>query len=94
MRFYSEGDVEHQLEMLLNNGLTLIDNHDGAVLEIESTGAQQEVQHGLGYVPTGFIVLLKDMDMRIWAENLSSWTSETLFLNTSAANAVVRLFVL
>ena len=62
MRFYPEvvedlDNISKQLSDLLNNGLTFEDNVDGAFVELDTTGAIQTVQHGLGRVPIGFFVI-------------------------------------
>lgn len=57
MQFIPVGDVTRQLDRMLNRGLTLGDNLDGAIIEIELTGEEQTVIHGLGRVPIGFLLL-------------------------------------
>jgi hypothetical protein len=94
MKFEPGRDTDFQLENMLNEGLTLADNLDGAVLQITTTGSQQSVTHALGRTPIGFLVLFKDAESDIWGELLSSWTSEILYLNASVANVAVRLFVM
>ena len=93
MKFRRGGDVEHQLDLMLNNGLTFVDNVDGGMFEITTTGDVQELTHNLGYVPSGFIVLFISGEAMVWGENLESWTTSRLFLNANAANLRVRLFV-
>jgi hypothetical protein len=94
MKFKPGKDIDFQLEHILNAGLSLVDNLDGALLEITTTGSQQSVTHALGRTPIGFLVLFKDTECDIWGELLSSWTSEILYLNASVASVTVRLFVM
>ena len=55
--FYPDGDLNFQLAQLLNEGLELGDNFRGATLEEDLVVGDNTIQHGLGFVPTGYIVL-------------------------------------
>ena len=57
MRFDPTGDVAFQLESLLNEGLELNDNFRGGLLETDLVIGDNTVQHGLGFIPIGYIVL-------------------------------------
>lgn len=94
MRYDPEGDLEFQLDTILNGGIEFGDNVRGGFLEIETTGEEQEVQHGLGYTPIGFLVIFKDAECVVWGKQLSNWNNESLFLQSNATNVTVRLFVL
>ena len=94
MRYDSEGDQEFQLDKILNKGIVVEDNLDWAILEIALTSGENTIQHGLGRVPYGYIVIYKEDNTDINGSSLSSWTTEQLFLTSSAANPKVRLFVL
>jgi len=97
VKFHPVEDFEglnHLFELLLNEGLNLQDNLDGGFYEITTSGSRQEVRHSLGRVPIGFLVIYKSAECDIWGDLLSSWTNELLYLNASAANVDVRLFVL
>lgn len=59
---FSTDDILSQIEELFDNGITLEDNIQGALLEITTTGSEQSIQHGLGRIPNGFIVLQKIVD--------------------------------
>ncbi len=55
--FHPDGDLTFQLAQLLNEGLELGDNFRGATLEVDLAVGDNEILHGLGFVPTGYIVL-------------------------------------
>jgi hypothetical protein len=94
-RFEQEGDIPFQLNLLLNEGLELQDNFRGALLEIENVlAAENTVQHGLGFIPTGYIILYSEDPAIFSGARIEDWTIETIFLNSSATSQRVRLFVL
>ena len=94
MRYDPEGDQEFQLNNLLNKGLTFQDNLDGALLEVVIISGENTIQHGLGYVPSGYIIIYSEDAVTFSGSSLSSWTTEQLLLTSSAASPRVRLFVL
>ena len=94
MRYDPEGDQEFQLDKLLNKGLTFQDNLDGALLEVVIVSGENTIQHGLGYIPSGYIIIYSENEATFSGSSLSSWTTEQLFLTSSAASPRVRLFVL
>ncbi len=55
--FHPDGDLTFQLAQLLNQGLELGDNFRGATLEEDLVVGENTIQHGLGFIPTGFLVL-------------------------------------
>ena len=60
MKYYPGGDLDFQLNLLLNRGITLTDNVNGGLLSIVTNGSEQKVIHGIGRVPVGFIILSTD----------------------------------
>lgn len=94
MRYNPELELEFQLTQILNDGIEFGDNIRGAFLEIKTTGAEQKIIHGLGYVPIGFIVVLREGQVDLWTDSLLSWTKDVLFLTSDVASVTVRLFVL
>lgn len=93
MRFDPDGDIPFQLDIILNGGVSVDEHVDGAILELTTTGEVQEIQHGLGRTPLGFIVISKTAECDIWTAQLSSWNSESLFLNSSVSSVETRLVV-
>ena len=57
MRFEPGGDLTFQLEKILNEGIEFNDNLRGGLLEADLVVGENTVQHGLGFVPIGYIVL-------------------------------------
>ena len=94
MNYEIDGDLEFQLDKILNRGLVVEDNFNWAILEVVLVSGENTIQHGLGRVPNGYIVIYTDSAVTITGSSLSSWTIEQLFLTSSAASPKVRLFVL
>ena len=94
MRYEAGGSLEFQLNNILNNGLVVEDNFDSAILEVELVLGENTIQHGMGRVPNGYIVIYTDSAVTITGSSIKSWTTEQLLLTSSAASPRVRLFVL
>jgi hypothetical protein len=94
MRYVPEGDLEYQLQMMLNKGLTFVDNMDTVMLDVELDEGVNTVQHGLGRVPVGYIVVLKQNPGDIFGTETNSWTSESLLLLSNVTSQRARLIVL
>ena len=94
MRFIKSQDTEHQLDKILNEGIEFGDNMKGALLEHTFSEGENEIQHGLGYVPFGVIVLLKSGPGEIFGTRDTEWTSEIMFLKCDVKNLKARLFVM
>lgn len=94
MRYEAGGSLEFQLNNILNNGLVVEDNFDWAILEVELALGENTIQHGMGRVPSGYIVIYTDSAVTITGSSIESWTTEQLLLTSSAASPRVRLFVL
>ena len=94
MRYEEDGDTDFQLGMILNEGLNLSDNFRGGMLEYTTTGALQEIQHGLGFTPSGYHILYKAAVVDIFGGDLSTWNNESIFMNSDVTSVLVRLYVL
>lgn len=93
MRFDPSGDTDLQLDRLLNEGLEFRDNFRSAFLEVSLDEGKNEIQHGLGFVPLGYLVLYKRENTDIFGTEKDQWTTEQLFLKSSAKNPKVLLLV-
>ncbi len=93
-RFNPSGDISSQLDLLLNEGLELNDNFRGALLEVTLDAGENTIQHGLGFIPQGFLVIFKEKEGDIFGSRVSEWTEEQLFLQSSVESQAVRLCVL
>lgn len=94
MRYEAEGSLEFQLNNILNNGLVVEDNFDWAILEVELASGENTIQHGMGRVPYGYLVIYTESAVTITGSSIGSWTTEQLLLTSNAASPRVRLFVL
>ena len=94
MKFDQEGDVNFQLDKILNEGLELNENFRGALIEVALVFGETTVQHGLGFIPIGYLVIFSEAAVTISGSRVADWTTEKMFLNSSAASPVVRLFVM
>ena len=94
MRYEAGGSLEFQLNNILNNGLVVEDNFDWAILEVELVLGENTIQHGMGRVPNGYIVIYTESAVTITGSSIGSWTTEQLLLTSSAESPRVRLFVL
>ena len=94
MRYQPEGDMDYQLNGLLNGGLTFYDNMRGAILDVDLVEGFNEVRHGLGFTPMGYLVLVKQNEGDIYGTETEKWTNEILCLVSSAPNQKVRLYVM
>ncbi|MEE8113335.1 MAG: hypothetical protein V3T23_03165 [Nitrososphaerales archaeon] len=88
-----DGDTEFQLAALLNQGLTVQDNFNWGILEVILASGVNTLQHGLGFIPSGYIMIYSEDPITLSAPSLTSWTKEQILLTSSAASPKVRLFV-
>jgi hypothetical protein len=96
MLYNRDQETNFQLDRILNHGIQFEDNVRGGYVEITLTGEEQQVEHNLGYVPSGYLVILKSAEFDIWttADQLVKWTSTVLSLQSSVTNETARLFVM
>ena len=94
MRFVRGGDVEHQLDLILNGGIDFSSNVKGGMVEVTTTGGEQEVMHGLPFIPNGFLVIAKEGPGDVYASRINEWDTTRLYLASSVQNLRVRLFVM
>lgn len=87
------GDLK-EIAKIINGEISFNENVKGALIEAVLDGEETSIYHGLGFVPTGFIVICKNGPGDIWGVRVDKWTKENLFLGSSAENLEVRLFVL
>lgn len=95
MRFDPGGDEKYQLTQILNDGgIKFGDNVEGGFIEVTLTTSPQEITHGLGYTPKGFLIIGKDGEGDIWTANQELWNNSTLWLASNVTNLKVRLYVM
>ena len=91
MRFLNDRDID--LIGLLDRGLLIADNFNGAMLEYTSNATpdtQDSVAHGLKRVPTDFIVVNRDKGAVVYKS--AAFDSTNLYLKATVASTTVRLF--
>lgn len=81
-----------QVVQLLNNGLTFGDNFDGKILNITFSAANSDTAqgHGLGRVPSGYLVLSRSASMVVY-NGSAAWSSSNIVLRASAAGSISLL---
>lgn len=81
----------------LSNRLRFEDNVDCSIVDVADSGTANTeftVTHNLGRIPTKYIVVRQDKAGSVYDSSTGSWTSTTMKLKCSAANAVLQLIVL
>lgn len=89
------GEWSLNLNAILDGGISVDDNMDVSRVSVTShatPGTEFSVAHGLGKVPTGYIVYGQAGAGSIY-DGTTSNTSTTLYLRSDAANTVFRLIV-
>lgn len=82
-----------QIGQILNNGLSLTDNFNAKFITVSFPVANSEVAapHGLGRVPSSYIILGANAAMSVY-DGTSTSTASVLYLKSSAVGSV-RLMV-
>ena len=77
---------------LLNNGLKFSDNFDAKNVSAVFSAANTDtsVSHGLGRVPSGYIVTSISASMVVYT-GTAAWTSSTISLKASAAGTAALM---
>ena len=76
MRYDSEGDQEFQLDKLFNKGLTVQDNFNWGIVEFVAVSGVNTIQHGLGFIPNGYILLASEVELTLSDPDITQWTTE------------------
>ena len=90
----SVGNDLREIARILNGEISINENLKGSLIAATLFGEETPIYHGLGYVPTGFLVINKNGPGDIWGARVNDWTKESLFLGSNAENLEVRLFVM
>lgn len=83
------------VELLLNGNVTFQDNFRGNTVTGEFLAANGDIQinHGLTFIPTGYIVTSKDSDFNVYDGSVDVFTRTFITLRASAAgNAQILVF--
>jgi hypothetical protein len=81
-----------ELKQLINNGLQFADNFNGKTLTLtfSASATDTALTHGLGRVPTGYIILKRSASMTVY-DGSAAWTSQLMYLRASATGSVTVL---
>lgn len=93
MRFLGERDIN--LSSLLNQGLRIPDNFDGALLTFTTNAVadtEDTTAHGLRKVPSYFIPLSSDKGGVLYKSG-TAWTATNIYTKCTVATQAVTIFV-
>jgi hypothetical protein len=78
-----------QVTKLFSNGITISDNFDAKILTLTFTSSATDTSlaHGLGRVPSGYLVLKRSANMVVY-DGSNAWTSQNIYLRASAAGSI------
>ncbi len=78
-----------QLKQLLNGGLTFVDNFASKNVSVtfSAIATDTAVAHGLGRVPTGYLVIRKSASMVVY-DGAAVWTASSIYLKSSATGTI------
>lgn len=86
----SLGAFEKQFLEIIGNAL---DKRERATVTTPATpDTEYEVMHGLGVIPSGFIVIDKDKAADTYRSG-TAWTDEKIYLKTNVATATLTILV-
>lgn len=83
-----------EIQQIINGNISFEDNFRGKTVEVTFTVINQDtrIEHGLGYVPTGYIVTTKDVALNVY-DGAADTTSSAIFLrSTLAGTANILIF--
>lgn len=78
-----------QIVRLINGGLGLVDNFDGKMhtLTFSSANTDTALVHGLGRVPSGYLVVRRSANMTVY-DGANAWTPANAYLRASSAGSI------
>jgi len=88
-------DIVRDIASILNNGLLFEDNFDGLYVDYTSNATpdtEDTVSHGLGRVPTGFLVVNLDKAGIVY-DGGTAWTSTNIYLKCNVASVATKIFI-
>lgn len=87
-------ELFEQIARLFSNGQSIADNFDAKILTLtfSSSATDTTLVHGLGRVPTGYLVLRRSANMVVY-DGTGAWSANSISLKSSAAgNATISVF--
>jgi hypothetical protein len=88
-------DQSVNLDSILNRGIKFTDNVDCRIVDYASNAtpdAEDTLAHGLGKVPTGYIVIGKDKAGTVY-DGTTAWTATNIYLKCDTASVAAKLIV-
>ncbi len=79
------GELEPQFREIVNNA---IDKTSFVDTSSQAGGAEFSVEHGLGTIPIGYIVISQDAAGSVYKSDGTIWDTNRIYLKTSAAMAL------
>lgn len=89
------GELDENLNVILNKGLSFADNFDGIFVTFSSSAtpdAENTVAHELGKIPTGFIVTSLDKGAVVY-KGPTAFTDSNIYLKVNTASVAVTVFI-
>jgi hypothetical protein len=83
------------LKSILDGGISINDNVDASVISVTSDatpGTEFSVLHGLGKIPSGYIVMGQDGSGSVYDGSTSN-TNATLYLKSNASSVTFKLLI-
>jgi hypothetical protein len=84
-----------EVRSILNGGLLFSDNFSMKMVTFTSnvsSGAEDEITHNLGKVPTGYIIYSQDNAAFLY-NGTTSWTTTKIYLKSSVAETTFKILV-
>ncbi len=84
-----------KITTILNRGITFNENVDCRLNSFTSSGtpdAENTIAHGLGKVPTGYIIYSLDKASSVY-KGSTAWTSTNIYLKVNVASVAVKIIV-
>jgi len=85
----SGGVYEQQFRNIVDNSL---DRRKFVDVSFGTAGDELTIEHGLGYIPVGFIVINANIAMSVFSTG-TPWDTESIYLQANQDNAHARIMI-
>lgn len=78
----------------MNKGIRVEDNWDAAEIEFDTAavGAENTLQHGLGRIPRGYIVVKRDQVVNVY-DGTTAWNQYNIYVKSDVEGATVSVII-
>lgn len=90
LRYLNEQD--ENLISIFENGVSFDENIDGAIVQYTTTGGESSIPHGLGRIPTGYIVCRSSGICQVY-DGPTSFTNQNIYLLATQPSVDITLFI-